>query len=139
MNAYMQQRAVGGPWTARERLLVFMSPNAFSQRLIRTATRLAQELAAEWCAAYIETPADARFRNRDSDQITRNLHLAEELGAKLVTLSGDNVADSLFQYAQTHNIPKIVVGKPVKPRWVEFFKDLVVSQVGNIDVYTIRQ
>ncbi|MBZ0316850.1 MAG: sensor histidine kinase KdpD [Anaerolineae bacterium] len=141
MNTYMQQRAISGPWAAGERLLVSISPNPLSQRLIRTAKRLAKELDAEWHAVYIETPADAQLGAEDSAQIANNLRLAEELGAKLVTLPGDNIAESLMQYANTHNITKIIVGKPLKPRWLEFFKGSIVDQLirrsGHIDIYVI--
>ncbi|MBI5929977.1 MAG: sensor histidine kinase KdpD [Chloroflexi bacterium] len=141
MNAYMQQQAISGPWAAGERLLVSISPNPLSQRLIRTAKRLAQELDAEWYAVYIETPTDTRLSTEDSAQTANNLRLAEELGAKIVTLPGDNIAESLMQYANTHNITKIIVGKPLKPRWLEFLKGSIVDQLirksGNIDIYVI--
>ncbi|MCQ3931358.1 MAG: sensor histidine kinase KdpD [Chloroflexi bacterium] len=141
MNAYMQQRAISGPWAAGERLLVSISPNPLSQRLIRTAKRLAQELDAEWYAVYIETPADTQLSAEDSAQIVNNLRLAEDLGAKVVTLPGDNIAESLMQFANTHNITKIIVGKPLKPRWLEFLKGSIVDQLirkgGNIDIYVI--
>lgn len=141
MNAYMQQRAISGPWAAGERLLVSISPNPLGQRLIRTAKRLAKELDAEWHAVYIETPADAQLSEEDSAQIANNLRLAEDLGAKLVTLPGDNIAESLMQYANTHNITKIIVGKPLKPRWLDFLKGSIVDQLirkgGNIHIYVI--
>jgi two-component system sensor histidine kinase KdpD len=46
MRAYMQTRAIPGPWPAGERLLVCISPGALGERLIRTARRLADELNA---------------------------------------------------------------------------------------------
>ena len=48
MRAYMQTQSIPGPWPAGERLLVCISPGALSERLIRTARRLADELNAEW-------------------------------------------------------------------------------------------
>ena len=41
MLDYMGKRAIPGPWPAGERLLVCVSPGAVSERLIRTARRLA--------------------------------------------------------------------------------------------------
>ena len=59
MRAYMQTRAIPGPWPAGERLLVCVSSSPLSERLVRTARRLADELKAEWFAVYVETPGDA--------------------------------------------------------------------------------
>jgi two-component system sensor histidine kinase KdpD len=41
MRAYMQTRAIPGPWPAAERLLVCISPSPLSEHLIRSARRLA--------------------------------------------------------------------------------------------------
>ena len=54
MRAYMQTRAIQGPWPAAERLLVCISPNPLAEKLVRTARRLADELNSEWFAVYVE-------------------------------------------------------------------------------------
>jgi len=69
------------------------------------------------------------------------LQLAEELGAKTVTLPGHAVAETTLQYARAHNITKIIVGKPPRSRWEEWVRGSVVDQLihasGPIDVYVI--
>ena len=60
MRAYMQTRAIPGPWPVSEHLLVCISPGALGERLIRTGRRLADELKAEWIALYVETPDQVR-------------------------------------------------------------------------------
>ena len=85
MRAYMQTRAIPGPWPAGERLLVCVSPSPLSERLVRTARRLADELNAEWFAVYVETPGDAGLSEADRDQVARILQLAEELGARVTS------------------------------------------------------
>ena len=82
MRAYMETRAIAGPWAAKERLLVCVSPGALSERLIRTARRLADELDAEWFAMYVETPNHARLSRQQRGRIERMLHLAEELARR---------------------------------------------------------
>ena len=88
MRAYMRTSAIPGPWPASERLLVCISPGALGERLIRTARRLADELKAEWFAVYVETPDQARISQEERDQVAKSLLLAEELGARAVTLPG---------------------------------------------------
>ena len=141
MRAYMETRAIPGPWPAAERLLVCISSSPFSERLVRTARRLADELKAEWYAVYVETPSDAGMSPAKADQITRILQLAEELGAKTVTIPGQNVADAVLDYARQHNVTKIIAGKPVRSRWIEMWRGAVVDRLiqrsGNIDIYVI--
>ena len=141
MRAYMETRAIAGPWAAAERLLVCVSPGALSERLIRTARRLAGELDAEWFALYVETSESARLPQTHRDRIARTLRLAEELGARVLTLPSIAVAETVVQYARAHNITKIIAGKPVRSRWIEFLRGSVVDQIirqsGTIDVYVI--
>ena len=51
------------------------------------------------------------------------------------------MADAVIDYAIRHNISKIVVGKPSKPRWREFLRQPLVDQIirrsGTIDVYVV--
>jgi len=141
MRAYMRTSAIPGPWPASERLLVCISPGALGERLIRTARRLADELNAEWFAIYVETPDQARLSQEQRDQVAKSLRLAEELGARTVTKPGESVAASVLAYARRHNVTKIIAGKPVTSRWIEFLRgsevDRLIRMSGNIDVYVI--
>jgi two-component system sensor histidine kinase KdpD len=141
MLAYMQTRAIAGPWPARERLLVLVSPGTRSERMVRTARRLADELDAEWFALYVEPPAPAGPPPAAREQAARALEFADELGAKAVTLVGSDVVETALAYAQTHNITKVIAGKPLGPRWREFLRGSIVDQLvrksGPIDVYVI--
>ena len=141
MRAYMETRAIAGPWAANERLLVCVSPGALSERLVRTARRLADELKAEWYALYVETPNHARLSTHQRERVTRILGLAEDLGAQVFTLPSPAVAETVLNYARTHNITKIIAGKPLRSRFWEFLHGSVVDQIiqqsGTIDVYVI--
>ena len=141
MRAYMETRAIAGPWAAKERLLVCVSPGALSERLIRTARRLADELNAEWFAVYVETPRHVQLPSKQRGRIERMLHLAEELGAKTLTIANVDVAATVMNYARSHNITKIIAGKPVRSRWIELVRSSVVDQIirqsGDIDIYVI--
>jgi two-component system sensor histidine kinase KdpD len=146
VDAQMQEarREVGarGTWDATERVLVCVGPSPMSRRLVRSARRLAASLRAEWIAAYVETPKAARLSESDRRRLDETLRLADELGAKTVTLSGSNVADEVIAYAQTHNVTKIVIGKPIRSRWRDILLgsavDDLVRRSGEIDIYVIR-
>ena len=142
MMDYMGKRSIPGPWPAAERLLVCISPGAVSERLIRTARRLADELKAEWFAIYIETPQQYRLSSEQLDRVDRMLRLAEDLGAKSISVPGQSVAETVVQYARSHNVTKIIIGKSRRPRWYEWLRGSVADQLirlsGSIDVYFVN-
>jgi two-component system sensor histidine kinase KdpD len=110
--------------------------------LVRAAKRMATSLHAEWIVAYVETPEHTRLSEARRAHVTRALDLAAELGAQTVTLSGQEVAEEILNYARQRNVSKIVVGKPEKPRWRELLLgstvDALVRRSGVIDVYVIH-
>lgn len=141
MRTYMQLRAIPGPWAAAERLLVCVSASPTSEKLVRSARRLADELNAEWFALSVQTPASASLPLAARDQLTSNLQLAETLGAKCLSLPGQSVADTVIQYARSHNITKIIAGRPLRPRWRDLLQGSLTDQLirasGMIDVYVV--
>lgn len=141
MLAYMQTRAIPGPWAASEHLMVCIGPGPLSERLVRTTRRQADRMNATWSAVYIETPSHHRLSKEGKEQLWRNLQLAEKLGATTSTLFGLNVASTALEYARRHNVTRIIIGKTLRPRWQEFVFGSVVDQLihnsGAIDVYVI--
>ena len=141
MRSYMRTRSIPGPWPAGERLMVCVGPGPLSARLLRATRRLADELRAEWHALYVETPPSARTSALGKDAVAQNLRLAEDLGAQVAMRTGTSIADTVVAYARQHNVTKIIVGKPLMPRWAEMLRGAVVDQIirqsGTIDVYVI--
>jgi two-component system, OmpR family, sensor histidine kinase KdpD len=145
MRAYMQTRAISGPWPAAERLLVCISPSPLSEHLVRTARRLAGELNAEWMVLFVETPQLAAMLPEKRDRVNRLLRLAEELGARSQVLpSGSTIhatSQAIMEYAHKNNVSKIIVGKPLRPRWQELMRgslvDHLIHESGDIDVYVV--
>ncbi len=145
MRSYMQTRSIPGPWHATERLLVCISPSPLSERLIRSARRLADELNAEWMAIYVETPQLATMSAEKRERVARILRQAEELGARTSVLGSSGsvsaTAQTILEFARKNNISKIIVGKPLRPRWQEFIRgsmiDILLRHSGDIDVYVV--
>jgi two-component system, OmpR family, sensor histidine kinase KdpD len=141
MRAYMESNSIAGPWPAGERLLVCISGGPSSEKLIRSTRRLADELNAPWLALYIETPGGTRQLQENRELIWKELRLAETLGAQVTSLTAESIPHTVAEYALQHNVTKIVVGKPTKPRWREFLRQPLVDQIirlsGTIDVYVV--
>jgi two-component system sensor histidine kinase KdpD len=141
MLAYMQTRAIPGPWPAGERLLVCIGPGPLSERLVRIARRQADRMRVQWSAIYVETPKHHRLSKESKEQVWRTVQLAEKLGAEVGTPFGLSVADTVIEYARQHNVTRVLIGKTLRPRWQEFVFGSVVDRLihnsGTIDVYVI--
>ena len=144
MIDYMHKEAIQGPWPASERILVCISSHPMGERLIRTGRRLADDLRAEWYVIYVETPGHANMPDENRIRVQANLHLAEEMGAKVFSMTADSVAQFVINFAHEHNVTKIVAGKPLRPRWFEILRggsviDQIIRNSGKIDIYVVSE
>jgi len=141
MRAYMETQSIAGPWPTSERLLVCVSGSPYSERLIRATCRLAEELKAQWFTVYIETPQGGKHVRENRERVWQNLRLAEGLGAQVATVTGSDITEAVMEYSGRHNITKIVMGKPNKPRWREILQppivDRVIRRSGAVDVVIV--
>jgi two-component system sensor histidine kinase KdpD len=141
MRAYMETQAITGPWATTERLLVCISGSPYSEKLIRATCRLAEELKAQWYTVYIETPESGKHARENREHIWRDMRLAESLGSQVASVTAPTVTDAILDYATRHNVTKIVIGKPTRPRWRELVTppvvDLVIRHSGAIDVVVV--
>jgi two-component system sensor histidine kinase KdpD len=141
MRAYRDDHAIAQTWPAAERILVGIGPGPLNRRLIRAARQLADRLHAEWIVAYVETDAHARLPEAERARVHEALRFAESLGATVATLAGRRAAEALLDHARSRNASKIVIGKPLHPRWRDLLfgsvGDEVVRGSGAIDVYII--
>jgi two-component system, OmpR family, sensor histidine kinase KdpD len=141
MRVYRREHAIENVWPTAERILVCVGPGPWSTRLVRAAKRMADDLGAEWIAAYVETPAQLRLPQEARDGVIQTLRLAEQLGAQTIRLSGQTMSEALLAYAHDRNVSKLVVGKPSRTRWRRVLfgsiVDTLVAGSGDIDVYVI--
>lgn len=109
MQAYRREHSAASVWPNRESLLACVGPGAASDKVVRSAARLAQQLGLDWHAVHVETAKAlgdaARLR------VQRTLELAKSLGARTAVLSAPEVAAALVGYAREHNLSRLVVGR----------------------------
>ncbi|TPJ80960.1 sensor histidine kinase KdpD [Mesorhizobium sp. B2-6-2] len=138
---HMQSHAIPGPWAAGERVLVCVDSQPGGAARIRYARRLADRLRAPWTALHVDTPRLAGLSEEDKDRLARNLRLAEQLGAEITTIPGQNVAQDIVRHATTNNFTHIVVGRPTRSRWRELIEGSLtydlIRNAGDISVHVI--
>ena len=142
MRRYMTDKGIGKTWAAGERLLVCISPRGESSRLIRSTKRMAESLNAPWIVAYVENARALRHTEEDRARLEAHLRLAERLGGEtVVTQGGVHIAQDIINLATSRNVTRILIGKPRRPRWLEFFTGSLLSELvrrsGDIDVLVL--
>jgi len=144
MRSYMQAESITGPWPAGDRILVCISSHPLGERLVRSGRRLSDDLGAEWIVVFVETPGHLHMPAQNRERIQHNINLAEQLGARVENLSGTSVAETLLEFARRNNVTKIIVGKPLRPRWFEILRggsviDQILHESKSIDVYVVSE
>lgn len=140
--SYKQRHEIKTPWSISARLLVGFSGSPTSERLLRMTHRMASDMGAEWFAVYVQSAQQQiEISERARNQLDKNIRLAEELGAKVVSLSGNIIADEIINFAKENNITLIVAGLSHRSRIEEIFKGSVLNELtkksGQIDVLIV--
>ncbi|TIQ38459.1 MAG: sensor histidine kinase KdpD [Mesorhizobium sp.] len=138
---HMRSHAIPGPWAAGERVLVCVDQRPGGAARIRYARRLADRLRAPWTALHVDTPRLAGMSEEDKDRLATNLRLAEQLGAEVTTIPGQNVAQDIVRHATANNFTHIVIGRPTRSRWRELIEGSLtydlIRNAGDISVHVI--
>jgi len=117
------ERAGGAPKGAElGRVMVCMS--SFPRRaaaLLRRGSRLAGKLNTDWFVVYVETPGEAPHLIDSESQrhLLANIERARELGAEVVRLKGHDAVASLLDFARSHGVGQIVLGRSRDAWWRE--------------------
>ena len=101
---------------AGDDVLVHVSPSAGNATVIRAAARLAAAYHGTLTALVVEPVDDQKPSKEDARALHANVELAEELGAHVVTVYGDDLALQIAQYALSGTISKIVIGSSENSR-----------------------
>ncbi|CCV16198.1 sensor histidine kinase KdpD [Mesorhizobium sp. STM 4661] len=138
---HMQAHAIPGPWAAGERVLVCVDARPGGAARVRYARRLADRLRAPWTALHVDTPRLAAISEEDKDRLATLLRLAEQLGAEVTTIPGQNVAQDIVRHATANNFTHIVIGRPTRSRWRELIEGSLtydlIRNAGDISVHVI--
>jgi two-component system sensor histidine kinase KdpD len=129
MVRYMQAHAIPGPWAAGERILACIGGDVTGTEVVRHAKRMADSLKAPWTTLHVETGHDLKFGDTERDRIAAAMRLAQRLGAETVTLPGQDVAETIAEYARTNNVTHILIVQPRRSWWRNLFSGSLAQQL----------
>jgi two-component system sensor histidine kinase KdpD len=112
-----------------EKLMLLIGPDPLSTRLIRHTRRMAARGRAPWYAVYLQSERHEQLDEKARSRVEHYLRLAENLGARIVRLSGTNPARDLVTYAQTNGFTRVVVGHRRQAWWRHPFRVALAKQM----------
>lgn len=124
----------------KEKILVCLGTSPTNQKVIRTASKMAQAFHGEFTALYVENSDSQELDLKAFQQLKKNISLAKELQANIVSTSGDDIAYQISQYAKTAGVSKLVLGRSYQKKSI-FNKPTIVDKLTklspNLDIYII--
>ncbi len=111
--------------------------------LLHRGSRMAGRLSSDWFVVYVETPDEAP--NRIDAEVQRHLHAnieaARELGAEVVRVTGRDPVQALLDFARSHGVGHILIGRSHQPWWRQVFGRSVplrlVREAAGFDVHIV--
>lgn len=117
---------VGTKAKSSEHILVCLSGAPSNANVIRTAARMAEAFRSSFTALFVETSDFKDMSDDNRSRLRANLRLAEELGARIATVYGDDTPLQIAEYARASGVTKIVLGRSNNKRFFwERSKNLV--------------
>src|SRR5437588_3922 len=146
LEQFMTDHRIGQARSASERVLVGFDARPHTREVIRTAWRLAHGLHADLIAVFIEPEGYLAFTSKiirwlkygqeaskHREAALRRLEehalLAEDLGAEVIRTKSKDIARTLVEIAQEHQVTQIVLGQPARSHWEERIRGSIINRL----------
>lgn len=110
------QQEKNSPFHANEHILVCLSSAPSNAKIIRTAARMASAFNSQFTALFVETPDFSAVTPENRQRLMENQALAEQLGAQIETVYGEDIAYQISEFARLSGVTKIVLGRSILTR-----------------------
>ncbi len=136
-----KQASLKTDYYTEEHILNCISPSPSNAKVIRTAARMANAFKGTFTALYVETPELEQMSEESKQRLRSNIKLAEQLGAKVATVYGDDVAFQIAEFARISGVSKVVIGRTNTKKRYFFsrtsFAERLTALAPNLDIYII--
>ena len=138
-----RQQALEGPWVTGERLLVCVGPDRLSEKVVRTASRMALGLNARWIVVALSRSADPILDADRSARLEATLVLAEQLGGEVRRVIADDFVAEIVRIARRENITQVIIGRPKPIPLLRMFRrslpDTLMGALDGVGVYLVSE
>jgi len=104
---------------------------------------MAGRLSGDWFVVYVETPREApdRIDAEAQRHLLGNIAFARELGAEVVRIRAPDPAAALIDFARSHAVGHIVIGRSHQPWWRQVLARSVplrlLREASDLDVHIV--
>ena len=114
LQRYLRSHDMEPSARTQERFLVWLTPNANTDRMIASARQSAARFHCDVLAIYLKP---SKLSERAQKEMDNDLDRARNAGARVEVLEADNSVESIVGYARSHNITQIFVGHSTENDW----------------------
>jgi two-component system sensor histidine kinase KdpD len=113
-----------------DRILILVTPDPSSAMLIRRGKRVADYLHADCFAVAVSRDNDLRdLATPERETLERHLNFARNLHIEARVLQGEDVANTLVEFAHLNGITQLFVARPAQPQKPQPFGRTLVQEV----------
>lgn len=124
-----------------EHILVCLSASPSNAAIIRTAAKMASAFKGTFTALYVQTANASKMSDADKNRLKGNMKLAEQLGADISTVYGDDISFQISEYARISKVTKVVIGRSNLKRrhiWSKpALSERLIEVVPNLEIHII--
>jgi len=138
---FLSRQQIGAAWEPSERIMVAVTGAPGTEAVLRRAARIAARFQAELHVVHVVGNGAARS---DNDSLEALRLVATEVGARWVELQGDDVAQTIIEFARDTHITQVVLGSRQRSRWWKMLRGGSTAQrvqrmavAAGIDVHII--
>jgi len=141
LESYMDAKDIRQNWGVRERIAVCISGSPAGQYLVARAARMARRMDAELYVLHVQRELAPRPEN--PKVLEANLRFAENLGAQVVKLKGQSVADTIAEFVRGKHVTQVIFGRAPIRDWRKYLYLSVVHRFLRdsppVDVHIVTQ
>jgi two-component system, OmpR family, sensor histidine kinase KdpD len=120
LESYLHRQGIEQLWGTQERILVWVTRRLDADAIISSGKRNADRFQGELFVAYLSEPD---LSVEEKVLLEKNLAIAREAGARILTLDAEDHVDAIVRCARTHGITQIFVKRSTE----ESFWDRILS------------
>ena len=124
-----------------EHILACLSSSPSNAKIVRTAATMAKAFGGTFTALYVRTPDSDQMGQEDRRRLQQHIRMAEQAGADISTIYGDDIPQQIAEFARISGITKIVLGSSSVHRrhfWSgPSLTEKLTMTAPNLDIYII--
>ena len=126
------------------RVMVCMaSASPRARTLLRKGSRMTGRLNTHWFVVYVETPKEdpTRIEAETQRHLLEHFQKARDMGAEVVRLKASDPVPAILDFARSHGVGHIVIGRSHQPWWRNILgrsvTHRIIKEAAGFDVHII--